>query len=82
MIIDLRTQSERQRRPRRADVQIEVPVPMTHEVKGWLSRMLLNIAEGNPRQRFEVFCGSGARSSFAAQVLRGAGRHVEDWGAA
>ncbi len=82
MIIDLRTQYERQRRPKQADVQIEVPVPMTNDVKGWLSSTLLSIADGNPRQSFQVFCGSGARSDFAAEVLRGAGRQVQDLGAA
>lgn len=81
MVIDLRTEVERRRRPMPSDIQIEVPVPpLRPEVYDWLRSTLLHIGAAHRRDTFEVFCAKGKRSKIAAAILRDAGYKVIDRG--
>lgn len=85
MVIDLRTEQERNRKPRPSDLQIEIPKPpLGPAAVCWAARTLLDVAieydfDGKPVQ---VFCAKGIRSALAASILRAAGYKVTDLGGA
>lgn len=83
MVIDLRTEEERARRPRPSDIQVEIPKPpLGPAAICWAARTLLDIAieydfNGEP---VRVFCAKGIRSELAASILRASGYKVIDLG--
>jgi len=85
MVIDLRTEEERARKPRFSDIQVEIPKPpLGPAAICWAARTLLDIAieydfNGEPVQ---VFCAKGIRSALAASILRASGYKVIDLGGA
>lgn len=85
MVIDLRTEEERARKPRTSDMQVEIPKPpLGPAAICWAARTLLDVAieydfNGEPVQ---VFCAKSVRSALAASILRASGYKVIDLGGA
>jgi rhodanese-related sulfurtransferase len=80
MVIDLRTEAERKRKPHPSDVQVEVPLPpLSAEVMCWMAKTLTFLAS-ETQGEISVFCARGTRSRLATAMLRASGHSVRDLG--